>query len=137
MNNLETLYVALNSEITSDNTTAKEFSEAIMGNDLKAKEEALSKVNAKFNLMDDYFSGRTLPEEAYKSVNFPVSHKSSGALNSSPFRIDAIESYFNTHQIDTKWLQFFRGVSAVGNSEIEIIDWFSKVVGTWRCRCLC
>ena len=128
MNNLETLYVALNSEITSDNTTAKEFSEAILGNDLKAKEEALFKVNEKFKLMDDYFSGRNLSEEAYKSVNFPVSHKSSGALNSSPFRIDAIESYFNTHQIDTKWLQFFRGVSAVGNSEIEIIDWFSKVV---------
>lgn len=128
MNNLETLYVALKSEITSDNAKAKEFSEAILGNDQKAREEALKTVNAKFGLMDDFFAGRVLDEAAYKSVNFPVSHKSSGALNSSSFRIDAIESYFNSQQIDTKWMQFFRMVSAVGNSEIELIDWFSKVV---------
>lgn len=128
MFNPETAFVALNSEITDNDKVAKEFSDAIMGNDEKAKAEALAKVNAKYALLDDAFAGRCLTEEAYKSVNFPMATKSSGALNSSSIRIDAIESWFNTFQIDAKWMQFFRTVSATGTSEIELIDWFSKVV---------
>jgi hypothetical protein len=128
MFNNETLYVALQSEIADNNETAKSFSEDILGNDEVKREKAIEKVNAKLNLMDDYFSGRALSEAAYKSVNFPTTHKSSGALNSSSFRIDAIESWFNTQQIDTKWMQMFRTVSASGVSEIELVDWFSKVV---------
>lgn len=125
---IETLYLALQSEIADTDKQAKEFCEKFLDGNEADKQAALKEINSKFALMDDFFSGRMLPEGAYKTVNYPMSYKSSGSLNSSSFRIDALTSWMNTQQIDTKWMDFFTTVSATGTSEIELIDWFNKII---------
>jgi hypothetical protein len=125
---LETLYVALESEIANTNKTAKEFSEAVLNGSEKDRKEAIELVNKKFALMDDYFAGRALPEAYYKGVHFPMSHKSSGGINANGVAVMGIESYMNSRNIDNNWSQFFNVVAAEGRTEIEILDWFSKIV---------
>jgi hypothetical protein len=127
--NLETLYVAFKSELACTDKEAAELADMFNSKDAAKQAEVVRRVNAKFAVMDDFFADRMVPESYRKSVSLPSrGEKSSGGLESNSATFNVIENYFNAMQIDTKWMEMFRTYSATGKDQIELLDWFSKVV---------
>lgn len=121
-----TLFAATQAEIVKSDSDALAFLKDLNSKSDEVHKPAFEAVSAKMNLVQEFWAGRMLDANRAKHINFPMAHKSSGGFMPSPVQMEAINSYFNTMQIDMNWMQFFDMVSTEGTN-IELIDWFSQV----------